>query len=139
MILITKVRQAGKRRNFLVEKELVLFNTPKTLQDLLGAVVDATLEEYHSSLKNDTLLHYLTESEISEAAEIGKVSFGEVKNKTEQNREEAIQNALDSFQDGLYFVLINGEKIENLDTELSLHEGDEVLFIRLVMLAGRMW
>lgn len=138
MIIHTIVKQAGKRKGFLVDKIYTIEKPPKTLEELITDIVTCNIEEYNHS-KDSTIIHYLTEKEIEEASEVGKVSFGESKNKNKQDLEEAIENALYSFKDGLYFVLINGEKKEILEESLVLQDGDEVIFIRLVMLAGRMW
>ena len=138
MKIVTRVKQAGKRKNLLADKIYELEKSPETLRELITEIVVQNIEEYNSSTDN-TIIAYLIEKEIGEAAKIGKVGFGERKNKNKQDLGEAVENAVYSFTDGLYFVLINGEKQEELDKVIALNDGDEVVFIRLVMLAGRMW
>ena len=43
------------------------------------------------------------------------------------------------FQDGLFRVFLGDTELTELDEQLELQEGDTVTFIRLTMLAGRMW
>ena len=43
------------------------------------------------------------------------------------------------FQDGLFRVFLGDTELTELDEKLELQEGDTVTFIRLTMLAGRMW
>lgn len=138
MRLKTKVKQAGRKNNILAEKDLMLENRPQTLSELIEEVVKDNVEEYRNSNKN-TMITYLTEREISDNAEVGKVSFGVDRKPVELDTSEAIENALIAFEDGLYYVFINEERMENLGENLSLKDGDEVLFVRFVMLAGRMW
>ncbi|MBF1704203.1 MAG: hypothetical protein HXO79_04185, partial [Selenomonas sp.] len=49
-------------------------------------------------------------------------------------------NARQSFEDGIYRIFVNGEELgETCDTPVTLKENDEITFVRLTMLAGRMW
>ncbi|NJA19249.1 hypothetical protein GSQ29_02600, partial [Clostridioides difficile] len=47
--------------------------------------------------------------------------------------------ALQAFEDGIYKVLINEDVIEKLDSSINLKSGDIFTFIRLTLLAGRMF
>ena len=53
--------------------------------------------------------------------------------------EKALDTAYLAFEDGLYCIFINDEQTEKLDDSLNLKDGDILTFIRLTMLAGRMW
>ena len=57
-----------------------------------------------------------------------------------QSAAAAIENARQSFEDGIYRIFVNGEELgETCDTPVTLKENDEITFVRLTMLAGRMW
>ena len=43
------------------------------------------------------------------------------------------------FEDGLYRVYIDGEEYTELSGPVSLEENAQVVFLRLVMLSGRLW
>ena len=58
---------------------------------------------------------------------------------TVQAADKAVDNALQSFEDGLYRVFLNDDELERLDEEIDVKENDTLTFIRLTMLAGRMW
>jgi hypothetical protein len=49
---------------------------------------------------------------------------------------EALQTALEAFDDGLYFVFIDDEQVEELDAPIRLRSDSSVTFLRLVALAG---
>ena len=52
---------------------------------------------------------------------------------------KSIETAMLGFQDGLFRVFLGDTELTELDEKLKLQEGDTVTFIRLTMLAGRMW
>jgi hypothetical protein len=74
-------------------------------------------------------------------SEIGKIAFGYIYNDKEPDTEKAIDTALLAYEDGIVRLFINGVEAEYKEegTPISLSEGDEVTFVRLAMLAGRMW
>lgn len=65
--------------------------------------------------------------------------FREVFPVKAESLEKATDNALQSFQDGLFALFVDDKKYEKLDEEIDIHEGSEVTFVRLTFLAGRMW
>lgn len=134
--IITRVKQAGKRKDLIKDKRYKIPAQVETIEDIIGEIVKIDVAEFN---ENKGILKFLTKEEIEEKASIGKVDFGEKKNDNKQNLEDAIENAVLSFKDGIYLIFINGEQKENITENVSLTDGDEVLFIRLLMLAGRLW
>ena len=57
----------------------------------------------------------------------------------EANLEKALDTAYLAFEDGLYCIFVNDEQTEKLEDNLTLKDGDVLTFIKLTMLAGRMW
>ena len=43
------------------------------------------------------------------------------------------------FSDGLFRVFFNGEEYTNLTDVLDVQEENELVIIRLIMMAGRLW
>ena len=74
-------------------------------------------------------------------AEIGKIAFGDIWNDKEADEEKAIAVAWQAYADGIVRVFVNGQEAEysETDTELDLKDKDEITFVRLAMLAGRMF
>ena len=83
----------------------------------------------------------ISEENIKSMAEIGKIAFGYIYNDKEPDVEKAVDTALLAFKDGMVRLFINGVEAEYKEegTPISLSEGEEVTFVRLAMLAGRMW
>ncbi|MCY1441026.1 hypothetical protein D9M71_573230 [compost metagenome] len=53
--------------------------------------------------------------------------------------DQAISTMLQAFQDELFLVLHNEESLDSLSTPLNIQEDDVFTFIKLTMLAGRIW
>lgn len=85
------------------------------------------------------LMKALTEEEIAEKAEEGKVSFGVHYNLKKVDEKKAVENAWQCFEDGMIAFFADGERYEDMEKKVLLHECSEITFIRLTFLAGRMW
>lgn len=80
----------------------------------------------------------LSRNEIQNQASSGRVRF-HLYNEQKDTLEKAEKRVLQYFQDGLFRVFIQGEEVEDLDAHLDIHEEDEVVFLQLMMLSGRLW
>ncbi|ERI07579.1 hypothetical protein [Aneurinibacillus aneurinilyticus] len=139
MKVYATVKQLGKRKNHIGEKEIELAGSPETLRQLIMEVVTASVKEFNHSLDKHAIFMYLTEEELENRAALGKVGFKEKHNTTKEDEQKAAERALLAFEDGLYKVLINKQEIESLDAKLTVQEDDRLVFIKLTMLSGRMW
>ena len=147
MRLLASVKQLGKKKPVIGERELQVPEV-SSLRELITAIVRGEVAAYNAraadSAEGDaetpvTLLAALSKDEIEDKASAGKVGFGLKYNAKRPDEENAVENALLSFEDGLYRVFVNDEETQNLDVPLSLKNGDKLTIVRLVMLAGRLW
>ena len=99
---------------------------------------DKKTEKFNKKIDDKDILSIMTNEYIAEAARGGKVG-DEVHGDKKANLEKALDTAYLAFEDGLYCIFINDEQSEKLDDSLNLKDGDILTFIRLTMLAGRMW
>lgn len=81
----------------------------------------------------------LTDEQIDDMGRIGKIAFGIVYGEKKPDVDEAVKTAIQGFEDGLFRVFRGMDELTELDREEKFNEGDEITFIRLTMLAGRMW
>ncbi|URZ16616.1 hypothetical protein [Clostridium felsineum] len=139
MKIYLNVKQAGSRKNYIEKEEMILEVVPNTLRDLIEQVITQNVKDFNDNLKKEKLVEYLTDKEIQEKAELGKIAFGSMYNDTKQNLSKALQNAFVSFEDGIYKVFINDNETEKLDTPIGLRDGDILTFIKFTMLSGRLW
>ncbi|MEK8130339.1 hypothetical protein WMW72_20750 [Paenibacillus filicis] len=139
MKLTVRVKSLGRRRDVLTRQELELPVVPGTLRELIEEVVASQVRAFTDRQQGAGLIAYLTEREVQERGELGKVSFGEIRTQELPDLEQAREAAIQAFEDGLYKVFIEEQEILGLDAPLSLTEGGELILIRLTMLAGRLW
>jgi len=121
------------RKKVIYQEEVELINKISTTKDLITELVKINVEKFNKKIDDKDILFIMTNEHIAEAARSGKI--GDEK----ANLEKALDTAYLAFEDGLYCIFINDEQSEKLDDNLSLKDGDILTFIRLTMLAGRMW
>lgn len=139
MNITALIKQIGKRKNILAPITIDIGEPPKTLRDLITQIVTINVTQFNENTSDQSIVSYLTPESIEDQSITGKIGFGTKYNSSAQDMDKAIENALVSFEDGIYRVFISGEEKENLDESINIYDGDEVVFIKLVMLAGRMW
>ena len=134
------VKRIGKRRN-AIETRPYEIGEVRDVGALIAAFVTAEVTRFNErATAGETVLRYLTSEEIADAATVGKIGFDTDYNGQVQDLTAAIENARQSFEDGIYRIFINGNEVgDALDTPVTLRENDEITFVRLTMLAGRMW
>ena len=66
----------------------------------------------------------------------GKINSGQRDLKQSVNAENAVAVALQSFEDGLYFVFVDDVQQTHLDDEVFLKSNSKVVFMRLTALTG---
>ncbi|WP_289137295.1 hypothetical protein [uncultured Brevibacillus sp.] len=139
MRIAVTVKSIGKRKNALSRIPVELAQTPQTLRELIEALVEWNIRGLVEKQQNIPLVPYLTEGEVIEHAETGKVGFGAIYNDALPDVQKAMGTAIQAFEDGLYRVFISDEEAEALEAPLSLKNEDEVVLIRFTMLAGSLW
>ncbi|MBM7650994.1 hypothetical protein [Neobacillus cucumis] len=139
MKIFVTMKSLAKRKNFLTKMEIYLSRNPATLRELLEEIVKIKIQKLSEKQVAVNLATFLTIKEIDLQAERGKVGFSFIYNEKKVDKKEAIQTALQAFEDGLFKVFHNEEEQTELDAALNLQDDDELTFIKLTMLAGRMW
>ena len=107
------------------------------LRDLIAAVVITEVTAFHERQEQRQLVRVLTPEQLRQGAESGKIAaFGQDEYPQTVDVQDAITTAQQAFEDGLYYVFVDGQRITRLDQRVALHEGSHVLFLRLVALVG---
>ncbi len=134
------VKRIGKRRN-AIETRPYEIGEVSDVGGLIAAFVTAEVTRFNErAAAGETVLRYLTSEEVADAATVGKIGFGSDYNGQVQDTAAAIENARQSFEDGIYRIFINGVEVgDTLSAPIALRENDAITFVRLTMLAGRMW
>jgi hypothetical protein len=106
------------------------------LCDLITRVVREEVSAFQERQEQRKLLQVLTPNDIALGVARGKVDLGGRDLDQAIDPDSAIGTALRAFEDGLYFVFVDGEQQLDLDQEVFLRPGGRVSFVRLTPLAG---
>lgn len=131
-----KLNIVKKKASSLKElgRECIEINDVSSLYDLLVEV------SYFEWLRQqDMHKEFLSHDDIYDMSRSGKITFGEKYNDEEDKFEKAKETMIQDYKDGLIRVFLNGNECMQLDEKLDMKEDNEVVFIRLIMLAGRLW
>lgn len=139
MKIFVNVKQIGKRKNKIDKKKYEISEKITTVKELLTEFVTINVNEFNNGFTENDIVPYLTDKKINDLSDAGKISFGVDYNEQKQDLEKAIENALQSYEDGIYRIFVNDNEVGEIDCEINLKENDELTFVRLTMLAGRMW
>ncbi|MCR8656773.1 hypothetical protein [Paenibacillus endoradicis] len=137
--LFVTVKSIGKRKAALTRLPIELLHKPRTLRELIEALVEWNVQGLMERQQAQSIFPFLNEQEVRERADNGKVGFGAIYHEGKPNLATAIDTAILAYTDDLYRVFINDEEIKLLDESLSLKGDDEITLIRLTMLAGSYW
>lgn len=112
----------------------------KTLRDFLVSIVRKQVADFNARPSGEEADNALPGQEILRAlADTGKVSFGSIYNDAQVDADAAVQNAIQSFEDGIFSVFVDEKEIKDLEENLEIEEDSKILFLKLSFLAGRMW
>lgn len=137
MTLYMNIKQLGKRKNTVHKVPFEYDTAPSTLRELITETVKICVAQYISHMEHGDAV--LTDEQIDDMGRIGKIAFGIVYGEKKPDVDEAVKTAIQGFEDGLFRVFRGMDELTELDREEKFNEGDEITFIRLTMLAGRMW
>jgi hypothetical protein len=141
MKLLVRVKQVGRKKALFQEKDIEIKDpgTSPSLRELIAAVVAQQVESYNSKTAEENILPFLTEREIDESSASGKVGFESIYNSNKADVARSIENAHQSFEDGIFAVFIGDEQINHLDEKINLDDSPVITFIRLTFLSGSIW
>lgn len=146
MRVYIQVKQLGKQRCSIEKMPVEFAVPPADVKELIEAIVSRQVREYNERLQQsdvlkqqNDVLKYLTQKEVEDKATSGKVGFGVNYNGKTASEAEAIANALQCYEDGIYRIFVDETETGELSSPVLLKENATLTFIRLTMLAGRMW
>ncbi len=139
MKILVKIKNPAKRK-LLMDLEVELPAYISTLRELLTEMVRWQVAEYNAKKLETPLQFFISENELQQQAETtGKVGFGARYNERNADPDQAVEVAIQAFEDGLFRIFAGTDELTVLDEPLTLADGAEIMIIKLTMLAGRMW
>lgn len=135
MRVFVNMKQIGKRKNVIDKKEYEIADNISLVSDLIREFVSICVKDFNQ----EKIIDYLLEQDIKDNADVGKIGFNDRENKNKQDVAKAIDNAIQSYEDGIYRIFVNDEEVGALNDSINLKQDDTITFIRLTMLAGAMF
>lgn len=133
------VKQLGKKNPIISEKaiDIPLSEPTLHLRKLIEAVVLDQINTYNQ--KDIEALDEDTSPEPKKYIPListGKTGFNKIYNENKADVNWAVNNALQSFEDGLYLVFYGDRELTSLEEDIDISDGKVFSFIRLVFLSG---
>ncbi|MDE7294199.1 MAG: hypothetical protein K2N72_07225 [Oscillospiraceae bacterium] len=139
MNIKVNVKQIGAKRDKISGEDFFIRGVPHTVGELITEAVRTCVEAYNSRVKKGDSAEPITDEDIRDMADVGKIAFGINYSQNEADEKTAAENALQAYEDGLFRIFIGEREAGELSDSISLSENDSVTFIKLTMLSGSMW
>lgn len=139
MYITVSLKSVSKRRSSVKTKEFYLETAPETVEELIKETVRTCVKDYNQRDEKKDILSCLSGDAIEDMAATGKVAFGVHYADQNGNYEDALKNALQSYEDGIYRIFMDDIELGKLKDPVLIMEHSTLTFVRLTMLTGRMW
>lgn len=139
MELNVNVKSVSGKKNEITSIPVSYSREEMTVRELIEETVQHCVKDYNKRKENGELLRALLPDEIEDKAAGGKISFGVIYGEKYADPKKASDDAVQAFSDGAAAVFADERRLERLDEKLKLTDIKSLTFIKLVMLAGRMW
>ena len=133
------VKSAATKKNKIQTVTVPYDEGISDVKGLLEATVAWCVNDYNQRRQNSDLLTALSPEQIEDKASQGKVSFDVNYGEKDAELSKATAEALEAFSDGVVVVFADDRRLQSLDEAIDLAEIHSLTFVRLTMLAGRMW
>lgn len=108
-----------------------------SLSTLLKQIVERQVREFQDRQEVSSEPGFWMQQPLDEVP--GKIGFSQNEEKKSVDLSAALQAALQAYEDGLIVVFHQEKQLTSLEEEVCIEENDEVVFIKLTFLAGRLW
>lgn len=133
--MIVETKMVGRRTPF-ERLPVELPDGSYTLAALIGHLVRVEVAAYQERQNSVGLLRVLTEPELAQGTEVGKIVVAPQAKSGTVDVQEATHTALRAFGDGLYYVFLDDAQVQSLEQPLDLRPDSTLLLLRLTALAG---
>ncbi|GGJ66783.1 hypothetical protein [Deinococcus aquiradiocola] len=133
--MIVETKLLGRRTPF-ERRPVDLPDHSHTLAGLLTHLVEHEVAAYRERQDSVGVLRVLTEHELQDAAQTGRVTVAPQERGGDVDPQDAVRTALTAFRDGLYYVFVDDCQLRDLHEPVTLRPDSTLLLLRLTALAG---
>ncbi len=138
MIINVNVKKLGKKIASVEPTPFEIEGVPTTAEELVTACVRSCVAAYNRRIDGREP-RLVSDEQFAAMEAAGKMAFGLPFSDKKADVNEAVQTALQAFDDGLFRAFVGDTELESREQAIGIGENSEVTFIRLTMLAGRIW
>jgi hypothetical protein len=133
-----RAKVTGHRRGGERDLALALPPGPVTARQIIEAAVAAEVAAYAERAEQASLVRVLTDRVLRDDLARGAVRMGDASPPGPPDVAVAVETALLAFDDGIFKVFVGDTEVGDAEAEgpVELADGADVLFLRLVPLAG---
>lgn len=134
--IYARMKKIGKQKSADIQPiPFELDARPESVRELLSGLTRLGVRQYNARKDEGRILSYLTGEEIAAQAALGKISLG-LRGGKDAMEEEAVENTLQSFEDGIFRVFAGEKELTSPDETIPWETDPVFTFIRLTMLSG---
>ena len=133
------IKSISNKKNKIKTTVIPCDDSITDIRELLTEIVKYCVKTYNERMESSEILNVFTREQIEDKAQSGKVSFGVIYGENKADIVKATENALEAFSDGIVALFVDDKRIENIDEKIDIKNIGSLTFIKLSMLAGRMW
>lgn len=133
------IKSVSNKQNKIKQMSISYDEKIQNVRELILATVKYCVENYNERMENSEILKALSIEQIENQAAQGKVSFGINYGEKRAELSKAEADALEAFEDGIAVIFADEKKLESLDEKIEIQKIKSLTFVKLTMLAGRMW
>lgn len=133
------IKSASGKKSRIAERTMFFDESVSTVRELILSAVQTCVYEYSQRLESSELLEVLSPERIGDQAQLGKVSFGVNYGGKPAELQRAAEHALEAFEDGTVVIFAGDRQLTNLEEKVNMSQVESLTFVKLTMLAGRMW
>ncbi|MCE1245642.1 MAG: hypothetical protein LWY06_03240 [Firmicutes bacterium] len=108
-------------------------------RDLISSVVRYEVAAFRERNEESKILRTLTAQQIEEGRDAGKIIITAQEDTPDQppvNENRAVKTALQAFEDGLFYMLVNNKNIRDPEELIPANQDLHIIFIKLTALEG---
>lgn len=135
--MFVEAKVLGRRGSGIEPREIAYApSAPVSVRELIDHVVRDEVAAFADRERQRRFIHVLTASQIDAGVSAGKVDPGGRSAEAPVAPGRAVATALQAFEDGLFYVFVDGKQREELDDLVEVSSQTMLRFVRLAPLAG---
>jgi hypothetical protein len=133
--MIVEARVVGRPKD-IESRDVAVEPGSHALRTVLRQLVEAEVTAFAGRRHEQSLLRILTPADLVRGVESGRYAAEPRPAQAAPDVDAAWRRTVEAFDDGLFFVFVDGHQVGELETVVTIGPGTRLRLVRLVALAG---